>query len=260
MCVWASTDAAMTSAPPTVLRSGTATLHDLLPAPFDPSAPLSAYPAARPALYAQKGGFDDFGDEDKDKVSVGRAMLYSLVLPGAGQWYAGDKNRAGIFLATEGVAWAAFGYFKSVEAIKKGDYEAYALANAGIDPTGKGDEFYRLISFYDNREEYNTAGRIISPSRPYYPDVAYWDWQWRSDASREDYRTLRNQASEANNRARFSVGALVLNRLIAAVDAWRTAKSVNRQARMELGQWKVRMNGTPLGDNPRLKLVFSRRF
>lgn len=258
--VRAGTEPPVDTPPPSVLRGEPVHLEDILPPPLDQFPSYAPYPEPLPGLFAQRGMFDDFGGEDKDRVNVTRATLYSFVLPGAGQWYAGRKGRAGAFLATEGIAWAAFGYFKTVSAVKRKDYQAYARANAGIDPEGKGDEFYRLISFYDNRDEYNTAGRIISPSRPYYPDVPYWDWQWRSDAAREEYRSLRNQSNEANNRAKFSLGALLVNRLIAAADAWRTAKSANREARMEATEWKLRMNGTPLGDNPRLKLTLSRSF
>ncbi len=238
-----------------VLRSETLRFSDLLPQRLDrqtlenPGGPFYA-----------ANGFDEFDIYDADKVSVTKATLFSFVLPGAGQWYAGERNRAGIFLASEGIAWAAYGYFQTLIAVKRTDYEAYARVNAGIDPTGKDDDFYRILSFYDSREEYNGAGRIIDPSRPYYPDVNYWDWQWSSAAALEEYRSLRNQKSEAFNRSKFTLGALLLNRLVSAVDAWRTAKSVNRRARMEQGSWKLRIKGKPFGDNPKVMLTYGTRF
>jgi hypothetical protein len=231
-------------------------LQDLLPDRLDVSRQTS------PLLAQVTGGFgefDDFGG-DKDRVNVTKATLFSFLLPGAGQWYAGERNRAGIFLAGEGLAWAAFGYFETVGAAKRNDYEAYALANAGIDPTDKDDDFYRLLSFYESRDEYNQAGRIIAPNRPYYPDVEFWDWQWSSTADLNEYRQLRNQSSEALNRSKFAIGAMVFNRLVSALDAWRTAKSVNRRARMENTDWKPGIKGTPFGDNPRLILTLGKRF
>ncbi len=210
-------------------------------------------------LYAANA-FDEFDVLDADKINVTKATLFSFVLPGAGQWYAGEHDRAGIFLASEGLAWAAFGYFETVGAIKRTDYKAFARANAGIDPTGKDDTFYRILSFYDSREEYNSAGRIIDPTRPYYPNVSYWDWQWKTAGNLEEYRTLRNQSNEAFNRGKFALGALLLNRLVSAVDAWRTAKSVNRRARMEQASWKLRIKGKPFGNNPRLTVTYGTRF
>jgi hypothetical protein len=241
--------------PESVLHSTPARFSELLPDRLDrPATERSGSP-----LYATNG-FDEFDGYDQDKVNVTKATLFSFVLPGAGQWYAGERNRAGIFLASEGIAWAAFGYFETVGAVKRGDYEAYARANAGIDPTGKDDDFYRILSFYDSREEYNAAGRIIEPTRPHYPDVAYWDWQWNSPAALEEYRNMRNQSNEAFNRGKLTLGALLLNRLVAAVDAWRTAKSVNRHARMEQANWKFGIKGKPFGDNPRLLVTYGTRF
>ena len=247
----------MVSDPPeTVLRDGPRDMHDLLPVRLDD---VGEYPEGKSPLLADN--FDEFAFErEEDKVNVTRAALYSLLLPGAGQWYAGERSRAGIFLAGEGIAWAAFGYFETLGAVKRNDYKAYARANAGIDPEGKDDEFYRILSFYSSREEYNSAGRIIAPSRPYYPDVEYWDWQWRSEANLTEYRDLRNQSNEAFNRGKFAIGALILNRLVAAVDAWRTARSVNRAARMEMSEWKFKVKGKPFGSNPRLVLSVGRHF
>ncbi|MBD3298479.1 MAG: hypothetical protein GF341_07490 [candidate division Zixibacteria bacterium] len=240
-----------------VLHDGPQHFADLMPAQLD----LKAVPVLDNggAMYAQV--FDEFAFEDEeDKVNVTKAAVYSLLLPGAGQWYAGDKNRAGVFLAGEGVMWAAFAYFKTVQTAKQDDYEAYALANAGINPEGKDDDFYRILSFYNSREEYNSAGRIIDPSRPYYPNNEYWDWRWRSAADLEQYRDLRNQRAEARNRSRFALGALVVNRLLSAFDAWQVAKSVNRQARMEVTGWKVDVKGKPFGSDPKVMVTFKRKF
>lgn len=245
------------SPPVSVLHKGPQRFSDLMPEKLD----LNAVPVLDNAgpMYAQV--FDEFAFEDEeDKVNVTKATVYSLLLPGAGQWYAGDKNRAGVFLAGEGVMWAAFAYFKTVQSAKQDDYEAYALANAGINPEGKNDDFYRILSFYNSREEYNSAGRIIDPSRPYYPNNEYWNWRWRSEADLEQYRTLRNQRAEARNRSRFALGALVVNRLLSAFDAWQVAKSVNRQARMELTGWKVGVKGKPFGSDPKVMVTFKRKF
>lgn len=243
--------------PASVLTEGPQQLSDLFPEPLD----LEAVPWLNDGgpMYAQV--FEDFSFEDEeDKVDVTKAALLSFVLPGAGQWYAGEKNRAGAFLAGEGIMWAAFAYFKTVQSVKQSDYEAYALANAGINPDGKNDDFYRILSFYLSREEYNSAGRIIDPSRPYYPDTEYWDWRWRSEQDLEAYRNLRNQQAEARNRSRFAIGALVANRILSTFDAWRTAKSINRKARMELSSWKFGVKGKPFGDDPKVVLTVGRKF
>jgi hypothetical protein len=73
------------------------------------------------------------------------------------------------------------------------------------------------------------------------------------------YRTLRNQSNEANNRATFSLGAALVTRVAAALDAWRLARNVNRQARMELG-WKLHVKPKPSLDDPSLIVLIGRKF
>lgn len=201
---------------------------------------------------------DEFGGDDRPKVNVGRAVGLSFLLPGAGHWAMGSRRRAGVYFGAEAVAWTAFGYFKTVQHQKQDDYELYARSHAGIDPTGKDDEFYRTLTFYLSREQFNDEGRLIDPSRPYYPDDPQWDWQWESESAMARYRDMRNQSNEAEQRSKFSLGAALLNRVVAAADAWRTARAINREARMENASWKVRLKGKPGGSNPGLMVYLSR--
>ncbi len=229
----------------------------LTPLRYDLLSPEHQFPPG-PMLAASRS--EEFADDDKDRVSVSRAALLSLALPGAGQWYAGARGRAAAFLAAEGVLWAAYGFFETVGEAKKTDYRVYARVHAGIDPAGKDDAFYRTITFYDSREEYNNVARVFDPRRPYFSDIPYWQWQWDSDASRSKYRTIRNQSNEAFNRRKFTLGGLALNRLVAALDAIRVAKSVNRRARMETASWKIHLRGNPVAHSPDFAVTFSRGF
>lgn len=204
--------------------------------------------------------FDEFGEEDKDKVSVTRAALSSLVLPGAGQWYAGARGRSAVFLGVEGLGWAAFGFFETVGATKNNEYRTYAQVHAGVNPAGKGDEFYRTITFYESQDEYNGIARLFNPTRPYISSKSDSTWQWDSPAARVRFRALRNQSSEGFNRAKFMIGALALNRLVGALDAIRTAKMANRRSRMEGADWKIHLRGNPYAHNPNFAFVLSRRF
>lgn len=217
-----------------------------------------------PPILADNGIFhavqsDDFGNDDKDKVNVTRAVGLSLLLPGAGHWAMGSRGRAGLFFGAEAIAWSAFGYFKVVQSQKADDFELYARTHAGVDPADKDDEFYRTLSFYMSRQQFNDEGRLIDPDRPYYPDDPEWDWQWESKEAMARYRNIRNQSNEAASRAKLSLGAALLNRLVAAADAWRTARSINREARMENASWKVRLKGKPSMTNPGLMVVFSKK-
>ena len=218
-----------------------------------------------PPVFADNGTirpvqYDDFGDDDRDKVNVTRAVGLSILLPGAGHWAMGSRGRAGVFFGAEAVAWSSFAYFKTVQSQKQDDFELFARTHAGIDPAGKDEEFYRTLTFYLSREQFNDEGRLIDPNRPYYPDDPQWDWQWESAEVMGRYRSIRNQSNEAESRSKLSLGAALLNRLVAAADAWRTARSINREARMENASWKVRLKGKPSLSNPGFKLTFAKKF
>jgi len=219
--------------------------------PAVPNGPLTASPLLAAV------DFDDFDDSDRDVVSVRRAVAYSLLLPGAGQWYAGQRRRAGVFLAADAIVWGTWGYFRTLGAIKKDDHRNYAGAHAGVDPEGKDDGFYRMITFYESRDRYNENR---SETNQPVPNTTEWNWQWDSPVSQQRYRDMRNQSNEAYNRAKFALGAAVFTRIAAAIDAWRVARSVNRTARMEMARWRVRLKGKPSLEHPSVMVILSRRF
>lgn len=251
VCLWGRANATSPDAVEQVLTQPN-TIHALLQASVDPPV------LADNGILRTVQSFE-FDEEDKDKVNVTRAVGLSFLLPGTGHWAMGSRGRAGIFFGTEALSWAAFGYFKTVQHQKEDDFELFAHTNAGVDPTGKDEEFYRTLTFYMSRDQYNDEGRLIDPSRPYYPDDPQWDWQWESDAAMARYRNMRNQSNEAENRAKLSLGAALLNRLVAAADAWRTARAINRQARMETASWKVRVKGKASMSNPGLTILLSKK-
>jgi len=208
-------------------------------------------------------GFSDpsfqFDDLPSDNIpglkSPGKAMLLSFVVPGAGQRYAGAKTKSRIFFSAEAAAWVAFGGFKVWSKHKEKEFQGWAAQRAGIDPKGKPDDFWQMMTYYDSRQEYEIYGRGDDLERPSYPDLVGWDWQWDSDASRAHYRQLRNSAKTADRRATFSIGAMVINRVIAGIDAYRTAKSYNHRRAMEMGRTNLRLKGSPFGKDPKIMLV-----
>src|SRR3990172_4434817 len=127
--------------------------------------------------------FGEFTSEGERK-SPARALVLSLLLPGAGQYYTESKTKAGIFVGAEVSLWAGFFAFRSVGSWKKTDYQNYAVARAGINPDGKDDDFYERLVFYDNRDEYNQLTRLFNgPQAPVYPESDFWDWEGDSQAS-----------------------------------------------------------------------------
>lgn len=201
-----------------------------------------------------------------EKVSKMKAVALSILVPGAGQYYAGEKGRAEIFFGAEVLTWASWLGFHTYGKWKEDDYIRYAQQHAGIDPSGKDDEFFKNLTFYDNRYDYNTAGRIINPRAPYYPDTRSYYWQWDDDDSRSTYRNIRNASKTAFRKATFMIGVAVFNRIVSGIDAFRTASKVTQKVKddefeePDSEEFKFKFRGTPFGDNPRFHLTVSRKF
>ncbi len=227
------------------------------------------FSAQTPFNLAQAGG-DEWGvspglspvaQRPEGYKSRSRAMLYSLLLPGLGEIYVGDsRTRAASFLTAEVGIWSTFILHRHLGKWKKDDYIEYAVVNASVDPTGKDDAFWDMVGFHDSRDEYNRFSRVYTPSNPFYPETAAWDWQWQSDTDKQAYRELKNDSKSYYRVARFALAAAAINRAVSAFFAWRSAKGHNRQLLDEFSNFKFEVGPYSLGDSPEIRLSFNRSF
>lgn len=215
--------------------------------------PISSF--SGPMLLNDGGEFDtdEFGDENsfkkekskkanktKSKYSKTKAVLLSVLVPGAGHYYINRKGRGQVFFSAEVVAWFGYLAFQSYGNWKEDDYKKYAIQHAGITSAGHDESFYRNLLFYDSREEYNKSGRIINPGAPYYPNDPQYDWFWESSASRNNYRTMRNDSEVVYRKATFMLGVALVNRLIAGIDVFRLIQKESN--RLEDNEFLTRNN------------------
>ena len=56
-----------------------------------------------------------------------------------------------------------------------------------------------------------------------YPTGIDFFWEWDREASRERYRTLRNESESAKRQALYMTGLVVANHLVSAIHAARSA-------------------------------------
>lgn len=162
------------------------------------------------------------------KKSMWKAAALSLALPGAGEYYLGNKRKAKAFFAVEAATWTGFAAFKIYSHWKKDDLIKYAREHAGADLVGRNEEYLDLVGFYTSTREYNTLGRVGDPERPYLDESPTNYWQWQSEDERSVYRNLKNRSREANRRSQFMIGLAVLNRIVSVIDAVRDARRQER--------------------------------
>jgi hypothetical protein len=168
----------------------------------------------------------------KQKSTV-KAALLSALLPGAGEYYLGNRQKARYFFAAEALTWIGYVSFKIYGNWKEEDYIRFAASNANARLDGKSDEFRDLVGFYNSTDQYNSFGRVFDPERPYLPDTPDNHWRWQSDEDQETYRHLKNRAREADRRAEFMIGVAVVDRIVSVIDAIRDGRRLSKQLTTE---------------------------
>ncbi|PWB69920.1 hypothetical protein C3F09_09950 [candidate division GN15 bacterium] len=162
------------------------------------------------------------------RKSVLKAAVLSALLPGAGEYYLGNRGKARYFFAVEAISWTGVIAYRIYGHWRQEDYIRYARTYANANLDGKSEEFRDLVGFYHSIDEYNTLGRVYDPERPYLYDTPDNHWRWQSDADQAAYRNLKNRSREAYRRARFAVGIAVANRIVSVLDAIRDGRRASR--------------------------------
>jgi hypothetical protein len=209
--------------------------------------------------------FDIWHRQEESKLkyrkSTTKAAFLSLILPGAGEYYAESKAKAPVFVGTDAALWIGFFGLRSYGSWLKKDYRTYAAEHAGVELNGKGDDFFEDITYYQSRDEYNQFALLYSNgSLNPYPQDEFWDWQWDEGTSRYYYRELRNKSKSAYRKSLFVAGLLVANRIVSAIDAIRVVKDYNRKKSLEISSVRIDFRVNPFSSNPHFKLTLTKSF
>jgi hypothetical protein len=174
------------------------------------------------------------------KKSVGLAAMYSLLIPGMGELYAGTFETGKYFLIGEGILWLTYATFEVYGNSIRDDSRSYAATHAGLSPNGKSDQFFIDIGNYSTVSSYNEAQlRDRTPENLYDPNAGF-TWQWDSEASRLSYRDQRIASENMYNDRRFVVGAILINHLASAIHAARSAVLHNKSLDEHSGDLRLR--------------------
>jgi hypothetical protein len=155
------------------------------------------------------------------------ASLYSLVLPGMGELYAGGFSSGKYFLIADGVLWLTLVAFELHGNALRDDARAYSVALAGVNPAGKDDQFFVDVGNFMNIDEYNQKKLRDRQLDRVYDAAAGYAWSWTTEAARMTYRDQRVSSENMYNNKKFVVAALVVNRVASAINAARAAVSHN---------------------------------
>ena len=180
-------------------------------------------------LYLNKNLFDDGTGQTQtfEKKSVGLGIIYSLLLPGMGELYAGDYSLGKYFTIADATLWITLFGFNYYASSEKDNYIAFAATHAFVNPNGKDDDYWGTIGNYDDIYIYNDEMDLMREfDKLYDPQTHYWKWD--EVANRKKYRSMRNASETAYNNMKFVASALILNRIASAIDATLLIKRINK--------------------------------
>ncbi len=158
------------------------------------------------------------GGNTSNKIKAG---LMSAVLPGAGQYYNGQHQKAYIMGGIEVAIWTAYFVFDNQGDNKREDAEEWAAIYAGTSGDHE-DRYWQDVGHYADSESYNEAllreARALGESTPTLLTGAD-AWLWVNEDRQDGYSSLRADANSAYDRRDFMILFAVLNRTVSVVDA-----------------------------------------
>lgn len=199
------------------------------------------------------GGVRGFGRKAK-------AGFLSLLLPGAGQFYNGDRKKAFIFAGVEVAVWASYFTFDVMGDNRSETYREYAGIYAGA--AGEhNDKYWQVVGRYMDSDAYNEAVRreARATGQSAAGLVGTGDaWQWRNNDHLRTYQDLRADANRAYDRRDFMTLFAIVNRAVAVFDAVRS--SVDDRLSTRVLGFDVALEVSPSLHNPRTECTFKCSF
>ncbi|MFH1690426.1 MAG: hypothetical protein ABIE42_09345 [Candidatus Eisenbacteria bacterium] len=202
---------------------------------------ISSLDARAELLEAGAGGHEP-GADDHDPALM---LMASLAVPGAGQLIQGN-TRGYLFLAAEVAFWGGFYLLESRGMDERDEYETFAddhwdfAAYAAwydatcVDCPDCDEYLCRPLADYGTQEYYEDIGKYATYWRWWTidGDETYIDWREYStidEAFRDSYYDMRGDSNRHLKQARYAMTAAFLNHVVAAVDAFLTARSGGSQ-------------------------------
>ena len=207
---------------------------DLAPAPTGGEARLAAI-AGEP-LSAPGAGLEAGPVGGRRRHGPAGAALRSLLVPGWGQLSNGHNTQAAIFGTLEVGTWAAYGTFRRQGALRRDSYFTTARLFAGIDLANQPTSYRKYVGQYRSSDVYNQY--VVSREAAYFyddptaraqyiasrtiPDESAWSWGDSYDEFLR-YRAERRSSEQAFKNAQYTLGFALINRVVSAVAAARSA-------------------------------------
>jgi hypothetical protein len=179
-------------------------------------------------------GLEARAQSDKDAakhLSPRNVLLKSLVLPGWGHLSLGAEHRTrGQWqLGAELALWLGYGGIVWRSGQLEDNLITQASSYAQIDIANRDQDLWIAIGNYASLEEYNRQQLLNRNWNALYDATPANYWMWSTDQARQDFESMRNRWNRTKQQVPAVISALILNRLIAGISAFRRAKMMQEQ-------------------------------
>lgn len=217
----------------------------------------------RDSEFGSAGSGDD--EEDSGPTNLGRkfkAGALSAVLPGAGQYYNGQKKKAFIMAGAEVAIWTAYFVFDAQGDSRMENAREYAGIYAGTQGDHE-ESYWQSVGRYMDNDVYNDSR--LREARALQEEVSGLidgsdSWQWVNDDRRQSFNKLRADGNSAYDRRDFMILFAVVNRGIAVVDAVFGAGSRPGAIETDVMGMKMGVEMLPHWQDPGARCVVSGSF
>lgn len=194
-----------------------------------------------------------------EKVKAG---ALSLVLPGAGQFYNGDRKKAYLMAGIEAGIWTAWFVFDRQGDNRMESSREYAGIYAGT-AGGHPDSYWQAVGKYLDSDQYEDFLRreARATGETWPPPLPASDtWQWVNDDRKYNYQVLRADANSAYNRRDFMILFAVVNRAVSVFDAVIGAGDKPGTLETEVLGLDLNLKVVPSWRDPGARCSFARSF
>ena len=179
-------------------------------------------------------------------------MFFSAILPGSGELYAKNYNKAAGFFCAEITIILSYFRLKDETDWAINSYKQFAFSNAEVSQN-EDDSYYQLIQNYRSSDIYNS--NILRDARNYFliyknDPEGYenylqknlisqdQEWDWGTDENWVRYKKMRYDKQNLEIYTKFTFAAAILNRVVSFVDAAVTARKHNNSVE-KIGSFHV---------------------
>lgn len=175
--------------------------------------------------------------QPREGKSILLAVGLSLIVPGAGEMYAGNMRTGRYLMAADGALWLTYAGFVLHGNWVMDDARTFAAMKSGANFSGKDDRFDVNVGNFMSTDAYNETRLRNREYEDVYSGNSY-HWMWLQEGDRQHYRNLRIKSDQIHQSSEFIIGALVVNRIISALLAWRSVQSANATNEFQ-GGWRL---------------------